>query len=103
MWGILQAHIGADVESLVDPFQNALAGHLEGSHDLAYSLAGMITRQDLRALDIAEGGDLGLAKLIEAAFLLIGKNELRTCGCSCHWSSIAPNKIIWICFSKTLY
>jgi hypothetical protein len=103
MRGVLHAHVGADLEGLVNPFQNALARHFQGSCDLAHSLAGMIAPQDLRPLDIAESGSLGLAKLIETTFLFGCENERRTCGYSCHGVSIARNKTIWICFNETLY
>src|SRR5437899_5617766 len=54
MWCVLHAHLRADLEGLVNPFQNALPRHLQGSCDLADSLEGMITPSDLRALDIGE-------------------------------------------------
>src|SRR5579862_6582739 len=100
---IFQAHIGTDLEGPVNPFQNTLARHLQGSCDLADGLAGIIAPQDLRALDIAESGGLGMAKVAEVILLFISKNEPRTCGCSCQGTSIARNKTIWICFDETLY
>lgn len=55
---ILHAHIGANLERLVNPFQGTLAGHLQGACDLAHSLASVLAPKDLRALDIAESGRL---------------------------------------------
>jgi hypothetical protein len=69
-----QARPGADLEGLVNPFQNALTRHLQGACDLADSFASMITPQDLRSLDIAESSGLGLAKLIE----MILSSSVRT-------------------------
>lgn len=63
----------------------------------------MIAPEDLRALDIAERGGLGLAKLIEVTRLFGGENEPRTCRCSGHVASIAPNDNVWICFNETQY
>ncbi len=58
MRGVLDTHLGAHLEGLVNPFQNALPGHLQGACDLADSLARIIAPQDLRSLDIAESGSL---------------------------------------------
>jgi hypothetical protein len=81
---VLHAHHDADLKGFVNPLQDTLARNLQGAGDLAHGLAGMVTPQDLRPLDIAEGSRLGLAKLIEMFLLFVGQNELRTCGCSCH-------------------
>jgi hypothetical protein len=43
-----------------------------GARDLAYGLTGMVAPQNLRPLDVAEGGGSRLAKLIEMGFLLVG-------------------------------
>jgi hypothetical protein len=84
MWRVLHSRLDADLESLVYPFQNALARHLHGARDLAHVFTSIIAPQDLSSLDIAESGGLGLAKKIEMVLLFTGKNEPRTCGCSRH-------------------
>ena len=67
-----------------EPLQNALAGQGQGARDLADGLASRIARQDLRPLDLADGSCPGLAKLIQAALLLNGQEELCAGGTSCH-------------------
>jgi hypothetical protein len=89
MGRVLHAGLDAHLESFINPLQHAFARHLQGARDLTYSLAGMITPQDLRALDVAESGGSRLTKLIEVLLLLVGQNELRALGCSCHGPSIA--------------
>src|ERR1022692_54453 len=103
MRSILHPRFGAYLESFINPLQNALARHLPGARDLAYGLTGMVAPQNLRPLDVAESGGSRLAKLIEMGFLLVGQNQLRAPGCSCHQPSIAGNKTVWIRFIETLY
>src|ERR1017187_10142255 len=88
MRSILHPRFGAYLESFINPLQNALARHLPGARDLAYGLTGMVAPQNLRPLDVAESGGSRLAKLIAMGFLLVGQNQLRAPGCSCHQPSI---------------
>jgi hypothetical protein len=63
------------LQSFVDPLQNAVAGRLQIARDLAHLVTGIITPKNLRPLDIAESGGLGLSKLIEVHPLFIGKDQ----------------------------
>src|ERR1700745_2008553 len=90
---VLHAHLCADLEGFVNPFQHALARHLQGASDLADGLAGMVAPQDLRALDITESGGLGLSKLIEMILLFLSKNELRMCRWPWHAPSITRTRL----------
>src|ERR1039458_7308540 len=103
MRSILHPRFGAYLESFINPLQNALARHLPGARDLAYGLTGMVAPQNLRPLDVAESGGSRPAKLIEMGVLLVGQNQLRAPGWSCHQPSIAGNKTVWIRFIETFY
>ena len=75
MWSVLYADVSADLKGLIDPFQHALACHIQGARDLAYGLADRIEPQNLCPLDVAERSGFGLAKLIDAPSLLVGEDE----------------------------
>jgi hypothetical protein len=86
---VLHAGLDAHLQGFINPLQHTFARHLQGARGLAYGLAGMISPQNLRALDVAESRALRLTELVEVFFLLVGQNELRALGCSCHGPSIA--------------
>ena len=103
MIGILEGCFRPDGEGSLDPFGNALAGHLHGPHNLGDRLAAMITPQNLGSLHLTGRSLPRTPQPFQMLHLFGSENQWGTLRFSCHATSLAKNIVLWLCFNETLY
>ena len=103
MIGVLEGRFHPHGKDSLDPFGNALAGHLHGPHNLGDGLAAMIAPQNFGALHLPSRSLAGTTQPFQMLHLFGSENQWGTLRFSCHATSLAENIVIRICFTETLY